>query len=297
MTRLPPPSLPDWIESQLPLIRYRIDLGAWRMHVMERGDGPTVFMLHGNPTWGFLYRKVVQELGDQFRVVIPDLIGLGLSDKPHHSCQHTLANHIAWVGALIDRLDLRDVTVVCQDWGGPIAMGAFASRPERMRGLVVLNTVIGPPKPGFRPTGFHRFAHAPVISDLAFRVGGFPQLHLGMAQGDPSSMAGDVGRAYRYPLRKVRDRRAPLALARMVPDSLEHPSIPALNRVFEFVSEFDGPRAIVWGTKDPVLGSVLGHVRRTLGTDDVTETAAGHFLQEEVPAEIAAAIHRVTCER
>lgn len=297
MRLLPPPPLPDWIESQLPLIRYRVDLGAWRMHVMERGEGPTVFMLHGNPTWGFLYRKVVESLGPGFRVIVPDLVGLGLSDKPHHACQHTLVNHIDWIGALVDRLDLHDVTVVCQDWGGPISLGAFAARPERVTGLVVLNTVIGPPKPGFRSTAFHRFARAPILSDLAFRLAGFPQIHLGAVQGDGGTMAGAVGRAYRYPLRKVRDRRAPLAMARMVPDSLQHPSVRALRDVFEFVSGFDGPRAIVWGTEDPVLGRVLGHVRRTLGTDDVTEVAAGHFLQEEVPDEIAAAIRRVVAAR
>ncbi|MFT6399063.1 MAG: haloalkane dehalogenase [Bradymonadia bacterium] len=275
------------------MIRYRVEVGAWRMHVMERGAGPTVLLMHGNPTWGFLYRKVVAELGDGFRVIVPDLIGLGLSDKPHHSCEHTLENHISWVSRLIEELDLKDVIVVGQDWGGPIAFGAASEHADRIAGLVVLNTVIGPPRPGFKTTAFHRFARAPFVSDLVFRVGQFPQIRLGVAQGDPKSMAGGVGRAYRYPLRRFRDRQAPLALARMVPDTMQHHSIPALERVHEFLSGFQGPSAIVWGKKDPILGSVLGHVRRTLPNAPVTETDAGHFLQEEVPVEIAAAIRDV----
>ena len=297
MNRLSPPPLPVWLDRELPFIRYRVDIGAWRFHVMERGEGPTVFLMHGNPTWGFLYRKVAEALGDNFRVVIPDLIGLGLSDKPHHACQHTLVNHVEWVGALIDAMDLKDVIVVGQDWGGPIALGAFGQRRERVSGLVVLNTVIGPPKPGFKATAFHRFAQTPIVSDLVFRVGQFPQIHLGVAQGDPSSMAGTVGRAYRFPLQKFRDRKAPFALARMVPNSPVHPSIPSLESVYDFVSNFEGPSAIVWGKKDPVLGSVFSHVKRTLPNAEVTETDAGHFLQEEVPEEIAAAIRSVAGRR
>ena len=293
MRRISPPPLPDWLESELPFVRYRVEVGAWRMHVMEVGEGPTVLMMHGNPTWGFLYRKVAAELGHGFRLVIPDLVGLGCSDKPHSACEHTLENHIRWLGRLVDLMDLRDVTIVGQDWGGPIVLGAFAERVERLHGMVILNTVVGPPKPGFRPTAFHKFARTPVLSDLAFRVGQFPQINLGAAQGDPSSMRGRTGRAYRWPLRRFRDRKAPLAMARMVPDSMQHESIPALQRTHALVDSWDGPAAIVWGHKDPVLGRMFNHIRGLLPQAQVWETQAGHFLQEEVPSEIAAAIRHV----
>lgn len=293
MRRFPAPELPDWLARELPFDRYRVEVGAWRMHVMEAGAGPTVLMVHGNPTWGFLYRRVARALGAGFRVVLPDLVGLGLSDKPHHACEHTLENHIRWTARLVELLDLRDVIVVGQDWGGPIGFGAFAACPERVAGLVVLNTVLGPPKPGFSPTAFHRFARMPVVSDLAFRVAQFPQIDLGLAQGDRGSMAGDVGRAYRWPLRRFRDRKAPLAMARMVPDTMHHESIPALGRVHDFVSAWDGPAAIVWGHRDPVLGKLFGRTTRTLPNANVWETQAGHFLQEEVPDEIADAIRYV----
>ena len=304
--RLPAPPLPDWLARALPFVRYRLDLGACRMHVMEVGQGPPVLMLPGNPTWGYLYRKVAQALADgaprattgpwgaiPFRLVIPDLIGLGLSDKPHARCAHTLENHAEWLGALIDRLDLRDITFVGQDWGGPIGALALARRPERLHGLVLLNTVIGPPKPGFRPTAFHRFSQAPVVSDVAFRLLGFPQAGLGFAQGDPRSIRGEVARAYRWPLRHLRDNKAPLALARMVPDTLEHPSVAPLREVYAFVSGWRGPAAVVWGDRDPVLGGVRTFIERTLPHAQVWRTNAGHFLQEEVPGPIAEAIRSV----
>lgn len=293
LKRLPAPPLPTWLDGALPFDRYRVDLGAWRMHVMESGSGPTVLMLHGNPTWGYLWRRVAAELGDGFRVVIPDLIGLGLSDKPHASCEHTLEHHIDWVGRLIDGLDLRDLIFVGQDWGGPIGLGALAARPDRVRGIVLGNTVIAPPREGFRPTLFHRSAHAPFVSDVLFRVAGFPQIALHTAQGDRRSISGDVARAYRWPLRSLRDRKGPLALARMVPDGLHHASIPALRRVFDFATGFDGPIACVWGDRDPVLGSVGRYVERILPNATMRHTDAGHFLQEEVPDLLAEAIREV----
>lgn len=292
MNQMSAPPVPEWLARELPDLRYRVDLGAWRMHVMESGVGPTVLMLHGNPTWGYLYRKVAAALGPGLRLVIPDLIGLGLSDKPRHACEHTLEHHIGWVGRLVDRLDLRDVTLVCQDWGGPIGLGAFAERPGRLRSIVLLNTVVSPPRPGFRPTAFHRFARTPLISDLAFRGLQFPQAMLGVAQGDRASIGLQATRAYMWPLRHIGDRRAPLAMARMVPDSPLHESIPALRRVERFVTHFDGPVEIVWGDRDPVLGTAIRHIERLLPAARVTRTQAGHFLQEEVPGVIAQAVWR-----
>ncbi|MBC7172039.1 MAG: haloalkane dehalogenase, partial [Polyangiaceae bacterium] len=153
--------------------------------------------------------------------------------------------------------------------------------------------VVGPPREGFRPTAFHRFARAPLVSDLIFRGLGFPQRALSLAQGNRASIGREVTRAYVFPLRRFADRAAPLALARMVPDSLDHPSIPALRRAQEVFVGFDGAVELVWGKRDPILGRVLGHIKRLRPDARVTETEAGHFLQEEAPLEIAAAIRRV----
>ncbi len=299
MVHLHPPSLPPWLSALLPpeIRRSIVDVEGLHLHVMELGqpsaDAPSIVMLHGNPTWGFLYRRVAEHLARGRHIVLPDLPGLGFSDKPRDPAWHTLARHGHIFGALLDRLALRALVFVGQDWGGAIGLRALADRPERIRGLVLMNTVVGPPHPGFRPTAFHRLSQAPIVSDLAFRLLGVPQIGLHLAQGDRRSIRGAVARAYRYPLRHLRDRAAPLGLARMVPDRLDHPSVADLERCRALVQSYRGPAALVWGERDPILGRLLARTHRLLPQAEVTRTQAGHFLQEEVPEAIAAAIEGV----
>ncbi len=261
------------------------------MHVMETGTGTPVLMVHGNPTWGFLYRKVARALqGQGLRLIMPDLIGFGFSDKPRDFAAHSVQSHSRWLRSLIEQLDLREVILVVQDWGGAIGVHAFTACPERLGGMVVLNTVLDPPPPNFKPTAFHRFSHLPILSDVAFRLLPLPQAALHLAQGDKSSIRGKVARAYRYPFRHIRDRVAPLATARMAVHEAGHPSVAALEECAQLIRGFDGPKAMVWGRRDPVLARALKRTRALLGNPPVTETQAGHFLQEEVPDEIAAAV-------
>ena len=292
MEKLPAPDLPSFIAKEIPFTRYRVDVGdGLKMHIMETGRGLPVLMVHGNPTWGFLYRKVAMCLqGQGLRLIMPDLIGFGLSDKPRDFALHTIRNHSKWLGSLIDQLDLYDTILVCQDWGGAIGTHPFTTREDRLGGMVVLNTVLDAPRPGFKPTAFHRFSHTPVLSDFVFRVLPLPQAAMRLAQGDKSSIRGNVASAYRYPFRDIRDRVAPLATARMAVDKMGHPSIPALEECADLAGSFGGPKAMVWGRRDPVLARALKRTKALLGDPPLTETQAGHFLQEEVPEEIAAAI-------
>ncbi len=295
MQQLAAPPLPTWLDRLVPFQRYRVDVGGGhRMHVMEAGRGLPVVLVHGNPTWGFLYRKVAAQLtGSGLRLIMPDLMGLGFSDKPRDESAHQLEVHIRWMKALLEQLELERLVLGVQDWGGPIGVGALAELEKVQAGLVVLNTVLTPPKQGFRPTAFHRLARMPMVSDVVFRLLGFPQTTMNMAQGNKRSIRGAAARAYRYPLRKLRENVAPLAMARMVPDHDRHPSIAPLERCQGWVESFDGPAAIVWGDRDPVLGRVRSWMERLFPQASVTRTAAGHFLQEEVPEQIAAAVRQV----
>lgn len=291
-------ALPDHLARQLPPgFRARtVPTDGEHMHVLEWGPATaerTIVLVHGNPTWGYLWRKVVAELqarDGSLRLVVPDLIGLGMSSKPALAA-HSLIHHSRWFGAMLDAVVPGPLVMVAQDWGGPISMHAMASRMKRLRGIVLGNTAVGPPQPNFKPTLFHRLSQLPIASDLLFRTLGFPLGVLHLSQGDRSSIRGEVAAAYRWPLRDAADRAAPLALARMVPDSHDrHPSIPEL-RISQYTFEHaEVPIRLVWGMKDPILGRVVNHLARLRPDAQVTKTGAGHFLQEEVPVPLADAI-------
>lgn len=292
------PPLPDFIARELPFSRRKITLRSGpdrgrRIHLLDHGDPKAipVLMIHGNPTWSFLWRKVIARLNG-FRCVAPDLLGLGCSDRLPKIADHSVARHCGAIYEVAEQLQLEGPILVGQDWGGPIAVGVGAKLRDRVRGVVLGNTsVLAPKRP--RGTAFHRFSRMPLVSDFAFRVLGLPQRILHRLQADPASIRGDVARAYRWPLRGWKDTIAPLALARMVPGSLDHPSMPELQQGEAWIRAFAGPISLVWGLEDPILGRALKRHREALPSASVTETSAGHFLQEEVPEELAAAIRRV----
>ena len=299
MSAVLPPELPSFLAEELPQRRkaFRLESGPDRgklIHFIDHGasDGMPVILQHGNPTWCFLWRKVIARLDpERFRCLAPDLLGFGLSGSLRRVSDHTLERHLLAMRGWIESLQLtRGAILVGQDWGGPLVLGMGMVLPK-VSGAVLGNTAVLVPK---RPMGtsFHKFARTPIVSDTVFRLGGFPQNILGRAQGDPSSIAGKVARAYRWPLRIGR-RTGPLGLARMVPSSPEHPSVSPLREIEAWIRAFDGPMALVWGERDPILGRVLRRHVEAFPRATVTPTEAGHFLQEEVPDELARAIEAV----
>lgn len=297
MSMDPAPPLPDFIARQLPFrravytLREGPDAGR-RVHFIDQGDPAArpVLLVHGNPAWSFLWRKVIERLPG-FRCVAPDLLGLGLSDRLPRAEDHTPERHAGAIAELAAALDLREVILVGQDWGGSFGALAGARVPDRIAGMVFANTVVSIPAHP-RRTLFHRFSHVPLLSDLVFRGLGFPQNVLWVAQGDRRSIRGDIARAYRWPLRTWADRLAPLALARLVP-SRQDRTWEMLCQGDRWVRSFPGPMALVWGMRDPILGRALRRHERDFPQAPVTRTGAGHFLQEEVPEALAAAVEDV----
>lgn len=268
-----------------------------RIHFVDHGEGRPVLLVHGNPTWSFLWRKVIARLpDDRVRVIAPDLIGLGLSDKPHSPAEHTLDMHVSVIAKLVESLNLQEMTISGQDWGGPVAAGVAARAPGRVRAAVFANTAILEPKKPLRTTPFHMISHVPVLSDLLFRGLNFPVPILNRAQGDRSSIGPIEKRAYAWPLGSWRDRAAPLGMARMVPNRNNHPSICVLEDTDRWARWFKGPTALVWGLRDPILGRALHRLREAMPHAKVVETQGGHFIQEEASKEIADAILEVTGE-
>ena len=267
-----------------------------KIHVMEMGEGQPVYMQHGNPTSGFLYRKVAEELPkDQFRLIMPTIVGLGFSSKVPAN-EHTLENHMRWMTAALAQLQISEAIYVGQDWGGPIGMGAMARTPGLMQGAVVMNTGFTAPTEPRDLSAAHAFVKTPVLGEMALEVFGSIFDRLPGAQGDPASMPGDVLELYGRPLEESGNAKAPVALMRMVPDGPDHPSTVQMREIEAFVRGLDVPVEIVWGTKDPILGPALGTMQQSFPGAPTTQTEAGHFLQEEVPSEIAAAIMRVASQ-
>jgi haloalkane dehalogenase len=265
--------------------------GDHTIHFVDEGEGAPILLLHGNPTWSFLWRKVIRILArENVRIIAPDLVGLGLSSKPRDLRIHTLDFHANRISSLVEALDLDDITIAAQDMGGPIIAVMAGRNRQRIRGAVFSNTAIRVPSRPPRRTAFHRFSHMPLVSDLVFRVFNFPIPTLHLAQGDRRSIGRTERRAYRWPLRRIKDRTAPLALARLVPQTLDNPTIQTLKEAGDWAQSFTGPVSLVWGMRDPILGRSLRGNKKLFPDAAVVETEAGHFLQEEVPEELAEAI-------
>ena len=264
-----------------------------KIHVLEVGEGLPVYMQHGNPTSGFLYRKVAEELPrDKFRLIMPTMVGLGFSSKVPAG-EHTLANHIRWMNSALTQIGVEEAIYVGQDWGGPVGMGAMARSPDLLQGAVVMNTGFIAPIEQRDLSRAHAMVKTPVVGELALEVFGSIFDRLPETQGDPASMPQDVRDLYGRPVLESGNAKAPVALMRMVPDGPDHPSAEQMREIEAYVASLSVPVEIVWGTQDPILGQALETMQQTFPNAPVTETAAGHFLQEEVPVEIAEAILRV----
>lgn len=288
--------LPEWLRRELPHDRVSGLVRGQRMTAIDHGPrgALAVLLVHGNPTWSYLWRKVIRALeGERLRLIAPDLLGFGTSAKPRRASDHQLAMHVDHVATLLDELGVERFVAVGQDWGGPIACGAAARRPERVHGLVLGNTAVLAPARPFRSKGFHRFSHVPVLSDLAFRGALFPVPVMPLAQGDRRSIGVREGAAYAWPFVSPLARAGPLGMARMVPSSEEHPSTAVMDGIGAYVAGFEGPAALVWGRRDPILGRGLRRHREALPRASVRESDAGHFSPEEIPALWADAIREV----
>jgi len=264
-----------------------------KIHVLEVGTGYPLFLQHGSPTSGFLYRKIAEKLPtDRVRVIMPTLAGLGFSSKIPAS-QHTLDNHTRWINQVLVQLKLKGVIYAGQDWGGPVGMGALAKSPGVIKGLVAMNTLFNAPTEDVNLSVPHTLVKSPLVGEFLMEVliSVFDRLHT--MQGDPLSIPANVAQLYGKPVIDSGNEKATLALMRMVPDGPDHSSVPALREIEKYALALDIPVELVWGLNDPIIGKGLPKMKQNFPHAPVTETQAGHFLQEEVPTEIAAALMRI----
>jgi haloalkane dehalogenase len=258
-----------------------VSVGDLRMAYVEAGpaDGEPVLLLHGEPSWSFLYRTVMPVLaGAGFRAIAADLIGFGRSDKPAGIGDHSYARHVEWVRAFaFDRLDLHGLTLVGQDWGGLIGLRLVAEHPDRFARVVAANTGL--------PTGDHPM---PDIW-LRFRdvVRTAPALSVSrlVQSGCQTKLPGDVLAAYDAPFPGESFQAGPRAMPGLVPTSPDDPAAPANRAAWQRLATWDKPFLVAFSDRDPITGGMAPILKRAIpgaaGLEHPVIAGAGHFLQED----------------
>ncbi|MGV0635895.1 haloalkane dehalogenase [Mycolicibacillus trivialis] len=261
------------------------DGGPLRMHYVDEGptDGPAIVLLHGEPTWSYLYRTMIPPLAAAgYRVLVPDLIGFGRSDKPARIGDYTYLRHVEWVTAWLHELDLREVTVVGQDWGSLIGLRIAAEQGDRVGRLVIAN--------GFLPTAQQRTPAAFYAWRAFARLS--PVLPAGrlVAAGTVHPVPAAVRAGYDAPFPGRGYQAGARAMPRLVPVSADDPAIPANRAAWAALGRWEKPFLAVFGDRDPILGRadrpLLAHIPGAAGQPHARITA-GHFIQEDAGPELA----------
>jgi haloalkane dehalogenase len=278
--------MPDWVPEHLyPFESHFAEVGGARVHYVDEGSGPPLLLLHGNPTWSFLYRDIVKALRDRYRCIAPDHPGFGLSTAaPGYG--FTPAEHAAVLEQFVTHLDLRDITMMVQDWGGPIGFAVATRQPDRFARFVVGNTWAWPKS----DRGTQVFSRV-----LGSRFGGYLilQRNLFVEKAIPGSMrlkklSDEVMNAYRGPFPTPGSRKPVHVFPREILKS--RPFLAEVERGLPALRE--RPALIVWPTKDVAFREPeLRRWEQVFPNHrTVTLEGAGHYIQEEASDEIAAAI-------
>lgn len=269
-----------------------LQAGDVRLHYVDEGprDAPPLLMLHGNPTWSYMYRRPIAELAAAgHRCVAFDHMGFGRSDKPPYLTGYSLEAHVQNTLALIDDLDLRDVLLVGHDWGGPIGLGAALERRDRLRGLALMNTWAWE-LPSFLPPFLREFRTDGLGEILALGGNLFVEsIPGGMHRRDTDPL---MMEAYRAPFPNYWSRVAPLAFQREIPLTERDRSSGLMGAIHERLPQLDQPVLLVWGMRDPVFQPVfLDQWRELFPAARVVELdAAAHYLVEDDPDAVTAAL-------
>jgi len=274
------PARPDW-RRLYPFSSHELDLDGLRYHYLDEGAGRPLLMVHGNPTWSFYWRNLIEAFRDKNRVIAPDHIGCGLSDKPAHY-HYTLAQHIENLLKLIEELDLSEITLVAHDWGGAIGLGAAGRQPERFRRIVLFNTGAFPPP--YVPWRL-RMIRSPLIGKPAIQGGNlFARAALRMAVADRTRLSSQVKAGLLAPYNNWSNRIATYKFVRDIPTTPRHPTWETLKQVENGLQTLsDRPTLLIWGMQDWCFNSVcLDRLSELLPNHEVHRFQdAGHYVVEE----------------
>jgi haloalkane dehalogenase len=257
-----------------------LDVDGLRVHYVDEGSrrAPAVLCLHGEPSWSYLYRKMIPPLAAAgHRVVAPDLVGFGRSDKPVRREEYTYQHHVDWMRGVLEGLDLREVTLVCQDWGGLIGLRLAAEHPDRFARIVTANTFL---PTGDQPAGeafltWQRFSQ----ETPDFPVGGIVRM------GCTSTLPDAVAAAYDAPFPDDRYKAGARQFPLLVPTRPDDPAAAANRRAWEVLARWEKPFLTAFSDADPITAGadrlLQAAIPGTRGQRHTTIEGAGHFLQED----------------
>lgn len=266
---------------------------GFRMHYVDEGRGEPVLMLHGDPAWGYLWRKMIPPLSRDRRVIVPDHMGMGKSGAPDAPYPYLLRHHVANFEALVLHLGLEDVTLVVHDWGGPVGLGFAARHPHLIKRLVLANTWAFARWPGAPFPKLIEMIRSPRGEQFVLEKNGYVSRAIAGTVNYPEKITPEVKAAYLAPFPTPESRLALLSWSRDITVSEGDTSWGDMKHIEDNLHLFaDVPILIVWGMLDPVLPpSVLDMWRKVYPRAIVREIpGASHFLQEDAPDELTQAI-------
>jgi len=272
--------------------------GTLRMHYVDEGppDAPVVLMLHGEPTWSYLYRKLIPRFARAgLRAVAPDHIGFGRSDKPVEKTDYSFAQHVAWLRELVAGLDLRDITLICQDWGGPLGLAVLAEEPERFSRVVATNTILHSVEPEF--AGRLAWSNHPIeggdvqVNAALLAWMAFTQRTPDMAASPAvagacaSEIPEDVLAAYDAPFPDERYKAGMRMFPILIPVTPSDEGAAINRETWRALARFEKPFLTAFSDADPgTRGFEILFRERVPGAKDqphATIAGAGHFVQED----------------
>ena len=259
-----------------------------RLHYVDEGSGPPILLVHGQPTWSYLYRKMIRPLvAAGYRCIAPDLMGFGLSDKPTDESAYTLGRHVELVTGLVEKLQLAGVTIVGQDWGGPVGLRYAIDHQDNVRSLVILNTLV-------------KITPVPLLFTFVFRTGGFSSFlvrrldlfrKIIFRRGWPFRRPLEAGvmEQYKMPHPTAASRAGIAAFPKMIPGNDRHPNAAYISQIDSVLRNWDVPVLVMFSDGDIAFKPTEGQRIAEMVPDGRFQVVrnAGHYLQEDAGEEIA----------
>jgi len=262
------------------------NLGSLRLHYIDTGpkSADPVLLMHGEPTWSFLYRKLIPIISAAgCRVVAPDMIGFGRSDKPALQEDYSYQHHVGWMQEFLDQASLENITLVCHDWGGLIGLRLVADNPQRFNRVVVANT--------FLPTGNKKMSEAFLNWQKFAKETDYFDVGRIVSMGSVKPLSPEVIAAYNAPFPDDSYKSGARVFPLLVPTSPDDPAAPANRKAWEVLQKFERPFLTAFSDSDPITGGrdliFQKKVPGAKGQPHATLKGGGHFLQEDCGEELA----------